>query len=121
MDGRCRRAVGRHNAGNRRSELTFGHVERARHDRSERKLQRNHHAAAFERAHDPTESTERHRTMRVDVRMPGAVEHPQHFLEHGGDIGVAPRLRLTSNGGNHLRGGVIVATQPDLDGKLQSG
>ena len=113
--------MGRHDSGNRGAELTFEHVEGSANHRSKRELQRNHNPTAFERAHDPTESAQRDWTTRIDVRVPGAVERAEHFFQNRAYVSVGPRLRLTSNGGNQLRRGVIVATQPDLDGEFHSG
>ena len=118
MDGRHSGTFGVHHALNHSSQLALGNIERSTDDGAERHFERNHHAARFERVHDPAETAETDRPIIPTVRVLRTIDGTQHPDQYASYVTLGPGTRLARDRRNRLRRGVILAAQPDIDLKF---
>jgi len=98
-----------------RFELCLRQRERPRRRRADLDLDGDGKAAALERADDPVESAERHRTLAIGLRVLRPVDRSQQLLQHDADVRVSPGRRVGHRHIHDVGRREVVAPQPDLD------
>lgn len=94
-------------------ERLLGDIERTRHRRSARNLNRNDDAARC-RLDDPAESTE-HDMPTGRIRIPSAIDREQNVLQHRFDIDLIPSRCVVAAMNEPLSGGGVLFPQHDFD------
>ncbi len=102
------------------TQIALGDIERPRDHGPERQLEGNDHAPSFKGVHNPAEAAHRNRSVLICLGVLRLLERTQHPHENSGHIIVSPASWFVTDDADDVTGGVIVATQPDVEGDLHS-